>query len=101
MAFLHFLQVILGIIFVLFLPGFVYSLVFFEGKSIGMLERTAVSLAISAAFVPLFVFICHLAGIGLAALNVFLEISFLSVAGLALHFLLKHGNLQERIFRKR
>jgi len=50
------LRVILGSAFVLFLPGFVWSYVFFEKGKIDEIERIALSFGLSIALVPLAVF---------------------------------------------
>jgi len=49
-------RVILGSAFVLFLPGFVWSYVFFERGKIDEIERIALSFGLSIALVPLTVF---------------------------------------------
>ena len=50
------LRVIFGSMFVLFLPGFVWSYVFFEKGKIDEIERIALSFGLSIALVPLAVF---------------------------------------------
>lgn len=50
------LRVIFGSMFVLFLPGFVWSYVFFEKGKIDEIERIALSFGLSIALVPLTVF---------------------------------------------
>ncbi|RLF32491.1 MAG: hypothetical protein DRN08_06590 [Thermoplasmata archaeon] len=50
------LRVIFGSAFVLFLPGFVWSYVFFEKGKIDEIERIALSFGLSIALVPLAVF---------------------------------------------
>jgi uncharacterized membrane protein len=49
-------RVFLGSIFVLFLPGFVWSFLFFEKGKIDWIERAALSFGLSLALVPLTVF---------------------------------------------
>jgi len=49
-------RVIFGSAFVLFLPGFVWSYVFFEKGKIDEIERIALSFGLSIALVPLTVF---------------------------------------------
>ena len=83
------LRVVFGSIFVLFLPGFVFSYLFFpetkssekdsKGKEIDILERTALSFALSIAIVPLFAFYLNLMGLKINLLNSFLEILFLII----------------------
>jgi uncharacterized membrane protein len=103
-GYLESFRIIFGSVFVLFLPGFILSYVFFPfskpfdeeesgdgddvknggkkgrmeedetGSAIDWLERFALSFALSIAVVPLIVFYLNLAGIRINLLNVFLEI---------------------------
>jgi uncharacterized membrane protein len=50
------LRMIFGGIFVLFIPGFAWSYVFFLRKKIDWIERLALSFGLSIALVPLSVF---------------------------------------------
>ena len=50
------LRIVLGSIYVLFLPGFVWSYVFFKKGEIDEMERIALSFGLSIALVPLVVF---------------------------------------------
>jgi len=50
------LRIIVGSIYVLFLPGLVWSFVFFNKKEIDWIERIALSFGLSIALVPLSVF---------------------------------------------
>ena len=65
---------ILASIFILFLPGFVLSLVFFNWKQIDLIERLALSFALSIAVVPLVVFYTNLLGIQITTVNVILQV---------------------------
>lgn len=47
---------VLALLYVLFLPGFVLSWVFFQGKQLDIIERILVSFALSTAAVPLLIF---------------------------------------------
>ncbi len=47
------IRVILGFILVFFLPGFAWTLVFFSGRQINIVERLALSLGLSIAAVTL------------------------------------------------
>jgi uncharacterized membrane protein len=49
-------RIIFGSIFVLFVPGFAWSYVFFDRGKIDLLERLALSFGLSIALVPLTVF---------------------------------------------
>lgn len=49
-------RMILGSIFVLFIPGFAWTFAFFEKNEIDAIERIALSFGFSVALVPLTVF---------------------------------------------
>ena len=50
------LRLFFGSVFVLFVPGFAWSYVFFARKNIDWIERVALSFGLSVALVPLTVF---------------------------------------------
>ena len=56
MTALEVLRLIFGGLFVLFVPGFAWSYVFFKRKNIDGIERIALSFGLSIALVPLSVF---------------------------------------------
>ena len=56
MEILELLRIPIGSIFVLFLPGYAWSFVFFKKGEIELIERTALSFGLSIALVPLIVF---------------------------------------------
>ena len=81
------LRIIFGSVYVLFLPGFVISYIFFpktrefeEGEeqrekgAIDWIERIALSFALSIAIVPLVIFYLNLIGLKISLLNSFLTI---------------------------
>lgn len=47
------LRALLGFILVFFLPGFAWTLVFFQGRQINVIERVALSFGLSIAIVTL------------------------------------------------
>jgi len=68
------LRIVFGTVYLLFLPGFVLSYVFFPQtarKPIDFLERFALSFALSIAVVPLAVFYLSLIGVRISALSTF------------------------------
>src|SRR3989344_9275248 len=89
LSYLASFRIIFGSVYVLFLPGFILSFVFFpktkefdskENKGeIDWLERIALSFALSIAVVPLAVFYLNLIGIKINLLN-----SFLTILGIVL-----------------
>jgi len=56
MNILEIIRIIFGSIFVLFIPGFSWSHVFFKKDEIDLIERIALSFGLSIALVPLVVF---------------------------------------------
>ncbi len=56
MSLLEGLRIFFGSVFVLFVPGFVWSYVFFSTNKIDWIERVALSFGLSIALVPLTVF---------------------------------------------
>jgi len=56
MEILELLRTIFGSFFVLFLPGLVWTFVFFDRNEIDVIERVALSFGLSIALVPLLVF---------------------------------------------
>ena len=91
MTFLQILRIIFGSIYVLFIPGFIFTYVFFkkEDKEIDWLERITLSLALSIAIVPLTIFLFSLLGVGITTLTVFLEILLIIVLSLTWIFFTK------------
>ena len=85
LGYLSSFRIVFGSIFVLFIPGFIISYIFFpktkefdskdkEEGAIDWIERIALSFALSIAIVPLAVFYFNLAGIKINLLNSFLII---------------------------
>lgn len=67
-------MLVITTIFVLFLPGFVFSFVFFSKRSIDLFERLVLSFAFSAALVPLLVFYTNILGIRITLFTVSIQI---------------------------
>jgi uncharacterized membrane protein len=83
-------RIVFGSVFVLFLPGFVWSFVFFPlngDKKIDVIERVALSFALSIAIVPLAVFYLNLAGLKISAWNSFFVVLGLILIGAGIVFL--------------
>ncbi|MCD4759901.1 DUF1616 domain-containing protein [archaeon] len=69
------LRITLGTPYVLFLPGYIISFIFF--KKIDIIERIALSFALSIAIVPLIIFYLNLLGMKINLLT-----SILTIAGI-------------------
>jgi len=87
LPYLESLRIVFGSIYVLFLPGFIISYIFFprtkefdeekiekEKGAIDWIERIALSFALSIAIVPLAIFYLNLIGVKINLLNSFLTI---------------------------
>jgi uncharacterized membrane protein len=76
LGFLGAFRIIFGSVYVLFLPGFILTFVFFPiHKEIDWIERIALSFALSIAVVPLIVFYLNLIGLKISTLNTTLTIA--------------------------
>ena len=63
----------------LFIPGFVVSLIFFSWEKIDWIERIALSFAFSVAIVPLVVFYTNLFGIPISLQTILVQVLGISV----------------------
>lgn len=69
------MRLFFGGLFVLFVPGFSWSYVFFTSKEIDWVERVALSFGLSIAMVPLTIFWLNwLFGVQITLLNTFLAV---------------------------
>jgi hypothetical protein len=73
-GFLSSFRIIFGSVFVLLVPGAFLSYAFFPAREIDVLERVALSFALSIAVVPLLVFYLNLLGMKITALSVSLVV---------------------------
>ncbi|MBW3538350.1 DUF1616 domain-containing protein [Candidatus Parcubacteria bacterium] len=82
---LQMIQMITGAVYVLFLPGLVLSFLFFRRGTIDLIERLALSFALSIAVVPLVAFYLSLIGIKISPVAVLLEVAgVMALAGLGI-----------------
>ena len=77
MEFADVIRAIVGLVIVLFLPGYAWSRVFFKKDEIDLLERVALSFGLSIAIVPLTVFFLNKLGMKITMLNVLITIIIL------------------------
>lgn len=87
LSFLHSLRIVFGSLFVLFLPGFVITYLFF--KEIDVIERIALSFALSIAIVPLTIFYLNRIGMKINFLNSFLTILGIIIVSLTIKFIIE------------
>jgi len=74
-------RIIFGSFYILFLPGLVLTFAFFGKKEIDIIERIALSFALSIAVVPLLVFYFNLIGMKIDVLNVILVVFLVIIGG--------------------
>ncbi len=82
LSFLQSLRIVFGSFYVLFLPGFILTYLFF--KEIDWIERVALSFALSIATVPLVLFYLNKIGVRITALSSTLTILGIIILGLAI-----------------
>ncbi len=79
-------RIVFGSVYVLFIPGFIISFIFFPDK-IDVIERIALSFALSIAIVPLAVFYLNLIGIKINFLNsFFIILGIIIIASLIVYY---------------
>lgn len=95
MDILNIFRIIVSALFVLFLPGFFLSWLFFDRGKIDLIERLALSFALSISVVPLVSFYANLAGVRVTLTSVILEV--LLIFGVtAISYFLKKQILKNR-----
>ena len=93
------IRAILGFTLVFFLPGFAWTLVFFSGKQINLLERTALSFGLSIAIVTLSILVLdRLAGVSITGFNAVLAILAATIIPVVTYYL-KKRHIKSRIKR--
>lgn len=76
-------RIIFGSIFVLFVPGFAWSYVFFNRRKIDSIERIALSFGLSIALVPLTVFWFNwVFNVGITLVNTWLIVCGITIAAI-------------------
>jgi uncharacterized membrane protein len=77
---LSLIRIIFGSVFVLFIPGFSWTYLFFDRDEIDAIERIALSFGLSIALVPLSVFyLNYLFGVRITLINCAIVISVLTL----------------------
>ncbi len=71
---LEIIKIVIGSIFVLFIPGYFVSLIFIKRGAVDIIERVALSFALSIAVVPLLAFYLNLLGVKITRLSIIIEI---------------------------
>ena len=94
---LKILRTIFGSVYVLLLPGFVLTYVFFREREVDIIERITLSFALSIAAVPIFVFYLNLVGMRINLVNVSVVVIAIVGLGLGKIFWPKRKNLEFKI----
>ena len=82
------LRALLGFILVFFLPGFAWTLVFFQGRQINVIERVALSFGLSIAIVTLGILsLYRLIGIRISGFNSVLVIIVVTIIPIVFYYL--------------
>ena len=79
-------RIVFGLTYVLFLPGFVWSFVFFKNKTLNSLERFTLSIVLSITIVPLIIFLFNKIGIKINTINCILEILSIIIAAIIINY---------------
>lgn len=99
LPFLKSLQLLTGSLFVLFIPGYIWSWYFWKKDSLDYIERAALSIALSLVGVPLFLFILNKVGLAITPLLSVIEISALCISGLIILYLQKKNSAKINLLR--
>lgn len=82
------LRAVLGVALVFFLPGFAWTLLFFSGRQINIIERVALSVGLSIALVTLSILALNLVlGVRVNGLNSALIILMITALPIAVYYL--------------
>lgn len=82
------IRAVLGFILVFFLPGFAWTLVFFGGRQINIVERLALSLGLSIAVVTLSMLVLNrLIGVRITGFNAVLVIIAVTIIPVVIYCL--------------
>lgn len=86
------LRIVFGSAYVVFLPGFIWTYVFFRKDSLDVLERIVLSVGLSFVLVPTVLFFINSYGFAIEFAPVFSSILLLCVFGLAISIISKVYN---------
>ena len=92
------IQILFGSLFVLFIPGFAWTFVFFKKDEIDAIERIALSFGLSIALVPLLIFyLNYLFGIKITFINSTIAILILTLMPISNFVAKKHGLIPDKL----
>lgn len=80
-------RIVFGSVYLLFIPGFVWSWVFWKKDQLDTIERFTLSLALSIAIIPLVIFLLNKVGVKINLVNSVLETLGVIAVGIMILFL--------------
>jgi uncharacterized membrane protein len=95
---LHGIQVVFGAIYIIFLPGFALSFLFFkrDDRHVDVIERVALSFALSVAVVPLVTFYLNLVGVKIKTVSVIAEVAAIILISLVVGYFTKRFEKEQK-----
>ena len=94
---LKILRTIFGSVYVLLLPGFVLTYVFFREREVDIIERITLSFALSISIIPILIFYLNLIGMRINLVNVSLVVVAIIGISLSKIFWPKRKNLEFKV----
>lgn len=92
-------RIVFGLVFVIFLPGFVWSFVLFKNDTINLIERFTFSIVLSITIVPLIIFFFNKIGVKINTINCVLEILSITIAAILINYI-KQINIFYKSYEK-
>ena len=82
-------RIVFGLVFVIFLPGFVWSFIFFQPNTLNPLGRIVISIICSISLISLTIFFTNKLGVEVSKFPILFEIILITLIG-AVVFTVKH-----------
>lgn len=92
-------RVVFGLFYAVFIPGYIWSYVFFKEKSITAIERFALSITLSITVVPLIVFLFNKIMLKINIINLVFEILLIIITAIII-ICAKRINLFYKFYEK-
>lgn len=92
-------RVVFGLFYIVFIPGYIWSYVFFKEKSITAIERFALSITLSITVVPLIVFLFNKIMLKINIINLVFEILLIIITAIIIIYA-KQINLFYKFYEK-
>ena len=88
-------RLVFGVIYVLFIPGFIWSWIIWKSAELDLFSRLIISIVLSFVFVPLFAIVNNVFGVELILKNILLEVTVLLGLGMLLLYLKKYFHVKK------